>query len=173
MSNKIRESELAVQNLKWEEDMRDQGLPDEVWKIKPSENIKGLTWRDAYFLELQSKAELEEQLAEVYEGGMQSLSMVEERNEEIAKLEQQVAKLDKKKDHWRRVHERKVIELQLRYAERSSFDLLADHYKKWTEERKLPSVSADEQNRMTTSEYEDAYLSRFIELWDVIQEEHK
>jgi hypothetical protein len=91
----------------------------------------------------------------------------------IELLEKQVAKLDKKKDHWRHVHERKVIELQLRYAERSSFDLLADHYKKWTEEQKLPSVSADEQNRMTTSEYEDAYLNRFIELWDMEQEESR
>jgi hypothetical protein len=55
--------------------------------------------------------------------------------------------------------------------QRGSFDLLADTYKKWTEEQGLPSVSADEQDGSTTSEFQDAYLSRFIELWDVIQEE--
>jgi hypothetical protein len=135
---------------------------DEVWKIEPSENIKGLTWRGAYFQEVQDRAEREHQLN--IAGDM------------LVEKEKEKAELQEKINSWNFLDTREVAAWRRSIKEleqRSSFDLLADHYKKWTEERKLPSVSADEQNRMTTSEYEDAYLNRFIELWDVIQEEER
>jgi hypothetical protein len=158
VSDKIRESELAVQNQQWRKDMSDVGLPDEVWKIKPSENIKGLTWRDAYFQEVQDRAEV-----------------VDELHAEGLHLRQQVAGLQDKIDNWNFLDTREVAAWRESIEElkqRSSFTLLADHYRTWVMEEHLPQVSADEQDRMVTSEYQDAYLNRFIELWDVIQEKH-